>query len=535
MTPTPTPDEILGNMYTAYRSLRTYEDEGEQHKFMRGHQLTSRGHGKHLRFRTSFSRPSNVFFEYKEVGVGPESEWIHGIVCANASGVVKWWTLRPEPDTSRTLSNALGGFAGVSGRTSYVIPKMLIPELEEQPRIGPAGEMHLRGTDVMEGHECFLVGNEPAGSESSYVMWIDCDSWVLRRTDERKQFNTDTRSRLVEGMRKHMESLPSNTPREVIETAIKHMESQAGNDFDSESTTIWRPHVNPDIAPSVFEFRQPGKEVFASLGVATPPPPSTSSSTAPDIIRATLARYATCRTYRDTGETITTRIDGPNPWDRRTERRTFKTYFRRPDSLFIEYWHLTPGPQLEWGHAVVWAEGTAIRDWTTFPSPTKVEEPQTLHNALSSLMMVSGGTPGYTPWLLLPHEQFCPLPEPSTAELVGEEAIGGTLCDRLRGLWKRGQEVEVWIDRNTLLMKRMSWEMKIDAASRARIKKELQGAEAKLLPDDPRRKRTAKLALEWGSASAPEHATTIVTTFDGEFDADIDPAVFEFRPPESTV
>jgi hypothetical protein len=534
MTPTPTAAEILAKSAAVYATCRSYQDTGEQTCRMLGGKLPGGRHTKRLQFRTAFTRPANLFFEYKEVGVGPESEWTHGIVCANAREVVKWWTLRPEPEREGTVQSALHGFAGVSGRTSYVVPKQLFAErMESQPSLGSAGSWHVRGTEEFEGRQCFLIGNAPSPEPASYVIWIDCESLLLRRMDERTTFNDTLRQSITDKMREHMATLPSDAPKDAIVEAMKHMQKGVAPDFDSETTTIWRPSLDIEIDPATFEFRQP-REESTPLPRAVPIPQALISLTAAEILTQCADRYASCRTYRDSGESITHSIDGPQSWNQRTQRRVFRTFFSRPASLFIEYKQVDPGPEAEWRRALVCARDSAVHEYATLPVSFPRELPLKLHDALLTLMTASGGTPGYTPWLLLPHPPFFPLPDPASAELVGKEEIEGRACLRLRGHWKTGKFVDVWIDPKTQLLTRLAFETKQDAESRASMREGMLKRIESRKPDDPQRAAMEKSMASWTSSVRPTSTTENVTTFSGSFDDDIDPAVFEFRPPDSS-
>jgi hypothetical protein len=73
-----------------------------------------------------------------------------------------------------------------------------------------------------------------------------------------------------------------------------------------------------------------------------------------DIVDRVRAVYATCSTYRDTGEATMVFIKGPRPTDRRTHALEFRTEFVRPDRFLFEYTNRDVGPKSEWKRYVVW-------------------------------------------------------------------------------------------------------------------------------------------------------------------------------------
>jgi hypothetical protein len=72
-----------------------------------------------------------------------------------------------------------------------------------------------------------------------------------------------------------------------------------------------------------------------------------------DIVDRVRGVYATCSTYRDSGEATTVFIRGPRPTDRRTKVLEFRTAFVRPDRFYFEFMNRDLGLRSDWHRYVV--------------------------------------------------------------------------------------------------------------------------------------------------------------------------------------
>jgi hypothetical protein len=118
--------DILQNAGSVYASCASYQDRGEHTVVYVQGRLPPGRRTRKLLFRTAFIRPDRFFFEYREVGIGPESEWRRGVIWADASGVWTWTTLSPESRRSESILSAGGSLAGVSGGTSAFLTRLLV-------------------------------------------------------------------------------------------------------------------------------------------------------------------------------------------------------------------------------------------------------------------------------------------------------------------------------------------------------------------------------------------------------------------------
>lgn len=249
--------------------------------------------------------------------------------------------------------------------------------------------------------------------------------------------------------------------------------------------------------------------------------------TAAEIIERVKARYAGCRTYEDEGESTTVIIHGPKPWDRRTTKKPFKTAFARPTHFYFESADAGIGPESEWGRGVAWQNDRGVFKWSTLPVPRLTDDPLTLDSALAGL---GGSAPTNVPRLLGCLEKFdAPLVElPASATRT---EWSGVECFMLDGTW-RGKPHRVWIECATFLLRRV--ESRTVFNDRLR---EQMAARTRAELTKPNLNEKQRAVLEQALARSTENlagdfTTETTTIWHPRMDHDINPAVFEFTPPE---
>jgi hypothetical protein len=258
--PSPSPAEILAKCAEAYASCSTYQDTGETRTVMI--------HGSHpwdritqrVPFRTFYERPDRLFFEYRQMTIGPEEEWHRAFVCASAASVVSWSTIPltgvPLPTN---LHDALGALMGVSGCSAGITPWLLFPNRQFTPLPDPATATVL-GEEVVDDEPCHrLRGSRLSGSglDVNFEVWIGADH-LVRKIARRNEFNADSRRRQHEMMIQRAATLPADDPKRTqMEAFAGQMASGLSRDFVSEATTELHPRVNLPVDPSVFDVSAP--------------------------------------------------------------------------------------------------------------------------------------------------------------------------------------------------------------------------------------------------------------------------------------
>ena len=197
------------------------------------------------------------------------------------------------------------------------------------------------------------------------------------------------------------------------------------------------------------------------------------------ILEAVAEAYASCWTYRDSGQ-VKTRFHSQEGRNLRTSVKPFTTAFHRPDRFRFEYQHRYKAEH-EWSRYIVWAHGETVRTW--WDVGPRFEQPESLGLALAGATGVSGGLAHTVPALLMP-DRVSGRRLTDLAELASlpDEALGEVSCYRVSGRFlphrvdltederhvqqaialtgRRPERAEhssltVWIDRATLLIRRI--------------------------------------------------------------------------------
>jgi hypothetical protein len=202
-------------------------------------------------------RPDRFFFEYREVGIGPESEWHRGDIWTDASGVHAWNTLGIASGKADSISAAVGAMAGLSNMTSSFASKLLLPDLQgHSPLPGPM-TARLVGEEDVDGVECHRVEGERFGKQKVTV-WVERASRLVRRLGSGTEFNEETFREQQQKLRETLAEMPVGDPkRAVLEKALAAHAERTTQSFRTEATTTRRAAVNVEIDESVFAFEPP--------------------------------------------------------------------------------------------------------------------------------------------------------------------------------------------------------------------------------------------------------------------------------------
>jgi len=181
--------------------------------------------------------------------------------------------------------------------------------------------------------------------------------------------------------------------------------------------------------------------------------------------------YASCRTYRDTGQAIQVfrnahgQVQGLG--DRKPRKIT--TAFARPDKFRFEFDEDRGGKLIR---NLIWMEGRSLKTW--WDLRPGVQTPESLRFALGAAAGVTESSSVTIPPLLLPESLNRPhaLSEgPGELSMLEDEAIGPHPCHRLRRRYeavnfqtrKNFEVVDTyWIDAKTYAIRRVVKEMQLD-------------------------------------------------------------------------
>lgn len=184
--------------------------------------------------------------------------------------------------------------------------------------------------------------------------------------------------------------------------------------------------------------------------------------TAVQILRSMEKAYASCRSYRDSGEVRTAVVtDG----GRAGSARPFATAFVRPGRFRFTF--TDPGLGERSSSYIVWSDGTDVRSW--WDAKPGVRDPGSLESALVPAAGISGGSSVRVPGLLMA-EALGQGPLLVALERIGDGTDRDVVCFRVRGkgrttpytlsmgarlLTVKDESVTVWIDRTSFLIRKV--------------------------------------------------------------------------------
>lgn len=176
-------DELLAESAARYASCHTYRDIGEQECMLLGRFLPVHGHRSRLHFSTDFVRSAHLHFAFHEVepssGIPPP----HTRVVATNTEVHYSSRAQTQTFPHSALPEILRRVAGESGRTSIMVPSLLMPGLESRHSILPLPAF-IRGKEHIDGNPCIVIGNTPTKEPAQVVVWLQVHSLLLLRLEE---------------------------------------------------------------------------------------------------------------------------------------------------------------------------------------------------------------------------------------------------------------------------------------------------------------------------------------------------------------
>jgi hypothetical protein len=251
--------QILETVASRYASAQNYQDTGEQTTvIVQGPKPWQRRTTRKV-FRTAMERPIRFLFEYKEVSVGPESEWQIGAMWRDENGVHAWSYLHPALRGNLTFEMELAALTGVSGGLSSFVTKMFLPEIKCNAVLPEPDSVTLVESGVFDGHECqrLVAPSRRAGGENA-VFWFDKTSGLLRGREETSRIDESVRRSHGDAVRGELAKLSRDDPkRPMLEAFLARQESPRTESVTTETTTIWRPRLDEQVDPRAFVFEVP--------------------------------------------------------------------------------------------------------------------------------------------------------------------------------------------------------------------------------------------------------------------------------------
>ena len=211
-------NEILRQMAETYKMCKSYQDSGTVTTIY--HQKGGKQHTDSRPFTTAFVRPDRFRFEFKSSFDG--KKWHRYIVWAHGKDVRSWWDIpksgntRAKLEQPESLNMALAGPTGVSGGSAHTIPALLLPDQIEGRRLTDLAEVKRLDDADLERIHCYRIqgrvlpvemkkaepdhlrqkiqkppGRQPEeGKYGPTVVWIDIATFLVRRIEEKMQFES---------------------------------------------------------------------------------------------------------------------------------------------------------------------------------------------------------------------------------------------------------------------------------------------------------------------------------------------------------
>ncbi len=252
--------------------------------------------------------------------------------------------------------------------------------------------------------------------------------------------------------------------------------------------------------------------------------------TAEQLLARCAETYAKCAAYIDEGSQTTLFITGPYPWNRRTERKFFRTAFQRGGRFLFEYRAQAVGPESEWARAAIWQDTTGVWTWSTIQSG--VQRVASLTDAVAALAGVSGGTSAFAPCLLLPELARARRLPTTSLSLAEENMIEGSRpCRLVSGKDWQGNDERLWVGLESALVVRLEKGTVFDKAHFASQLVSMQASLAAMSADDKHRPMMEKAVAEHSSQTQNEFQTKSSTIWQPRINVEIPDNAFEFTPP----
>jgi outer membrane lipoprotein-sorting protein len=203
------PQEIVDKMVAVYANCNSYTDEGQVSTLF----IQKLGNRTMiLPFTTAFVRPSEFRYEFKDRR--GENEWNNYIISMKGDDVKTFWSIRPDRPSAPNLETAIGAATGVSGGSANTVPRLLMPDRFGYNRFKMLSQLQIISEEQVNGADAYKIeGTDSRGNKISF--WVDKEKLLL----------------------------------------LKIYEARKINDFETETTTTYKPSMNITVTEEKLEFK----------------------------------------------------------------------------------------------------------------------------------------------------------------------------------------------------------------------------------------------------------------------------------------
>ncbi len=253
-------DSIINRSVKAYSHLKSYSDSGKLTQVF----LTEHPNKTAKVFKTAYLSNGDINFEYYEVGNANSLYTIN-----RTNNIVKtWWGIVNRTDAPVNIQRALGAAAGVSGRTSMIVPQLLLTgDFKNASLYRTITNRAVAAEEQVNGKTCYkITGTERRGS---VAIWIGKSDFLIRRMETTYVVDpaqTEAVNHKIDSMMKARGGAASNEHETAMKNLamIRKMDSLRGKPargaFTVKDSYSFFPTADGKIKPELLKFR-PNREV----------------------------------------------------------------------------------------------------------------------------------------------------------------------------------------------------------------------------------------------------------------------------------
>lgn len=251
----PSAPELLERVRERYATARSYRDAGEQTTVYIHDDVAAGSRTERSTFATRFRRPNRFRFIHSEADA--EFSRTTSAMWLNASGVGSWIACVPGGGSeSHDLQATFWEVDMYAGGTIGELASLLGVFTDGSDPLPDGGS--IAATAEINGQRCVAI-DSPVVDHRRERLWVAIDLAAVIRKDERSALTAKVLEEQREHRRRILARMAKDDPRRAsMEASFAQMDSGPVRPFRTETTTVWHPEFDVEIADSEFEFTPPG-------------------------------------------------------------------------------------------------------------------------------------------------------------------------------------------------------------------------------------------------------------------------------------
>lgn len=168
--------DILGRSVETYLSCRSYRDSGLVHTVIFN---SDEKRVVDKPFKTVFNRDGRFRFQFFNHTMISRKQLC--IVWTDGENVLTWWDVKPGIQPEDSLSSAIAGATGVSGRSAHTVPILLMPDRINGRSIADMTDLDRLEDELVESVRCFKISGDYANLRQT--LWVDQTTFLIRQIE----------------------------------------------------------------------------------------------------------------------------------------------------------------------------------------------------------------------------------------------------------------------------------------------------------------------------------------------------------------